>query len=453
MPDIARPTSRLSRVSGRPFPHHYDDSLPEQTITRDDDRQAVNDLHESTQHQRMSNVLEHIKSEGYETPFDFIVQYVEACLDRPEFSPPQKLNSLALRLARLTLTNEMLALTKVPTLRQTAASFTMEQLLSFSLDSFRHQLQTTAPALLSFLGFLVFPSSDTVEVAEPGFETDVYEEEEESQAPSIGELQATTSPRKTRSRRLAVLMATSILLYARNQQINLLPGIMGYFLHCFRTPKRVIECVHRLGVVTGYEFITSGMKSIAKDAKVQLQELAAQFSPIFAFVDNMNFHARVRDQRLQNQAEQQNYTVGYVGLNPHPVGKQMLRREDPTNKLESLNAHHFLPTVNGNLIIYRNHVWPGISKVLETYCRSSLQELGVEPCGYTAIFPLPAEPTKIFTLPAFDKNEAIIDEMTEVLRLVMEALGYTREQLKDRTMLFGGDYLSIRNIRYKSQGG
>jgi hypothetical protein len=82
-----------------------------------------------------------------------------------------------------------------------------------------------------------------------------------------------------------------------------------------------------------------------------------------------------------------------------------------------------------------------------------LQELGVEPCGYTAIFPLPAEPTKIFTLPAFDKNEAIIDEMTEVLRLVMEALGYTREQLKDRTMLFGGDYLSIRNIRYKSQGG
>lgn len=451
MPFIAEPNSRRSKVSGRRFPQHYLDVLPEQIITRDDDIQAINDLRESTRHEHMCNVLEHIESEGYDTPFDFIVEYMETCFHRPNFSPPEKLIVIGLRLASLTFTTEMVALTKIPSLRRPAASFTMEQVLNFSLDSFRNELETTAPTLMSFLKLLVLPSSETSETAEPGFEEDAYDEEDVSQTSSIGELPETTSPRKTRSRLLAILMAMSILLYARNQQINLVPGTMGYFLHCFQTPKRVIECVHRLGVVTGYEFITSGMKSIAEDAKAELKKLAAQLPPMFAFVDNMNFHARVRDQRLDNQAEQQNYTVGYCGLNPYPVEQQMLQREDPTSKLETLHARNLLPT-NANLALYADHVLAGISVVLETYCQPSLQKLGVEPYPYTEMYQLPATPTKVFTLPAFDKNEAIIDEMTEVLRLVMQALGYTREHLIDRTMLFGGDYLTIRNVRYKSQG-
>ena len=63
-------------------------------------------------------------------------------------------------------------------------------------------------------------------------------------------------------------------------------------------------------------------------------------------------------------------------------------------------------------------------------------------------FQLPAEPTKIFTLPAYDKNEALIEEMTEVLRLVMQVVGYSREQLVGRTIFFNGDHLTVRNIRF-----
>jgi hypothetical protein len=54
-----------------------------------------------------------------------------------------------------------------------------------------------------------------------------------------------------------------------------------------------------------------------------------------------------------------------------------------------------------------------------------LRQLGVAACEYQSMWQLPAEPTKIFTLPAYGKNEARIDEMTTVLRLVLEYLGYT----------------------------
>jgi len=161
----------------------------------------------------------------------------------------------------------------------------------------------------------------------------------------------------------------------------------------------------------------------------------------------MNFYARVRDQRLDNRAEMQNYTVGYIGLNPHSTDQHMLLRENPSPKLEILGAEHLLPTKH-NLFAYEQNVWAGISGVLHTYCDSHLRRLGVDPCVYFTIYQLPAEPTKIFTLPAYDKNEAVIDEMAEVLRLVMEALGYTREQVVNRKMFFHGDYLTVRNIRF-----
>jgi len=426
---------------------------------------------ESAKHEGIANIVDLMKVAGYNSPFDFMVEFLEStppdhvkplrewlngdgmpsfiktCTKHAEFRNSDGLNKFAIQLAKLQLTTEMQNLSKSPSLRQPLSEFSTEQICSFSLRQFDDELHGTAPKLLSLLDSLVLRGSNGIDGS---LDLDLEEEsdDEGSQPASIGSLPENIPlPRKSRSRPFAVQMAMSILLYARSQKINFIPGVLGYFLHSFRTPKRVIESLHRLGVCVSYDSVISSMKAVARDCEEELWKLAADFPPLFAYLDNMNYYARVRDQRLDNRAEMQNDTIGYIGLNPHPAGQHMLLRESTEGPLETLCADHLLPTER-NLTIYRQHVWAGISAVLHMYCDPHLRQLGVPPCTYMEIYKLSAEPTKIFTLPAYDKNEAVIDEMTEVLRLVMQALGYTREKLVGRTIFFCGDYLTIRNIRF-----
>jgi hypothetical protein len=141
------------------------------------------------------------------------------------------------------------------------------------------------------------------------------------------------------------------------------------------------------------------MKSVAQDSSVELQKLAQSFAPIFAHVDDMNFFAQVRDQRVDNQAEIQNYTVGYIRLNPPPVGQQPLHREDPTDRLRTLAAEDLIPS-EANLFIYGENCWTSISGVLHTYCGLHLERQGTRPRTYSPMYKLSKKPTKIFTLPA-----------------------------------------------------
>jgi hypothetical protein len=475
--DIAQKDS-LSNVrrtsSGRPFPQKYANDTAQSTITHGDDSRAVGDLEETSKQERIVNLVDQIKAAGFETPFDFFLEFlqctppegteplknwlcgdgmpsfIETCTSHDAFRPSDAFNSLVIRLAKVNFTKEMRKLAKLPSLRQPLASLTFDLVSDFSPERFQNELDATAPTLLSLLESLVLlPARQSTAIRSDLNPESDSEPEEETTSPiqSIGRLpEIAPSPQKSRSRRLAVQMSLSVLLYARSQKCNLIPGLLGYFLHSSRVPKRAIEALHRFGVSVSYESVISGMKSIAADSGVELRKLAATFPPLFAYVDNMNFYARVRDQRLDNQAEMQNYTVGYIGLNPHPPGLQMVRRENPLDRLRTLGAEQLLPS-DENLAIYSQNCWAGISGVLHTYCGPNLELRGARPRSYTAMFKLPKEPTKIFTLPAYDKNEAIIDEMTEVLRLVMQALGYTREQLLNWIIPFCGDYLTVRNIR------
>jgi hypothetical protein len=454
------------------MPAVYANVIPEITITRPDDVRAVEELAESAKHEHISNIVEHIKTAGYDTPFDFILDFlefpppedtkplkewlrgdgitlfIETCTKHSEFRTSDRFNSAILRLAKLEFTKEIQELAKSSSLRRPLSEFSIERVCKSSLDDFGRELHTTAPKFMSILEWVVLPESLHATPSDLDVDSETEWDEDLSRLRSIGTFSKSTGSRhKSRSKRLAALMAMSVLLYARSQKINLIPGVLGYFLHCFRTPKRVIESLHCLGVCVSYDSVTSGMKSVAEDTAAELRKLAADFPPLFAYVDNLNFYARVRDQRLDNRAEMLNYTVGYVGVNPHLPGQQMLIRENPSAKLDTLCADHLLPT-KSSLFLYSKHVWAGISDVLHTYCDSHLSRADNPPRTYLTVFQLAKKPTKIFTLPAYDKNEAVIDEMTEVLRLVMRALGYTREQLLDRTIFFHGDLLTVRNFRF-----
>ena len=63
--------------SGRHFPAKYANVVPESTITRSDDIRAAEELKESTKHENISRVTDYIKHSGYDTPFDFIMEFLE----------------------------------------------------------------------------------------------------------------------------------------------------------------------------------------------------------------------------------------------------------------------------------------------------------------------------------------------------------------------------------------
>ena len=272
--------SRLENIglttSRRPSPGEYLHATPKSAITRPDDDRALDELKESTERKQFKDLVEHISDAGYGTPFDFALaflnsppqkyakvvkkwlrgdglsSFIETCTKHPDFCTSDGLNSIAVGIAKVELTNEIYKLAKSSSLRRPLSEFSIERVCNFSLEAFGHELQTTAPNLLSLLESLVLPQSNANAIQ--GMENDIlhvdldFEDEPDesdelsSQPTSIGPLpvEAIPSPRKTQSRRLAAQIVMSILLYARSQKVNLIPGLLGYFLYCLQTPKSII---------------------------------------------------------------------------------------------------------------------------------------------------------------------------------------------------------------------
>ena len=57
------------------------------------------------------------------------------------------------------------------------------------------------------------------------------------------------------------------------------------------------------------------MKTIAKAAMEVLQRIPAEYPQFWTSKDNMDFMARVRDQRLDHQGALLHYSAGYVAIN------------------------------------------------------------------------------------------------------------------------------------------
>ena len=64
------------------------------------------------------------------------------------------------------------------------------------------------------------------------------------------------------------------------------------------------------------------------------------------------------------------------------------------------------------------------------------------------IYRLPLQKTIIYTFPCFDKNEAIISEVTEILQEMVKQMNLTYDDLKNKKIMHKGDWLTIRNMGY-----
>src|SRR5277367_3499954 len=260
-----------------------------------------------------------------------------------------------------------------------------------------------------------------------------------------------SSAHQIQGRNLMVNTAVTILCYAKSTGVNLFQGHIGYFLYASKTPKRIIEPLHQLGLSVTYESIIQATRAMAEDSAEQLRTQWKFHIPApFSVYDNLNYYARVRDQSLHNQPKMHNYTACYVAYNPQTRLKRMLLNSDILwQKVDELTNFDIMPTI-AMKTRWADAARASINATLFRYLRKDMLKYRknnqpVSPWEVDPIYQLPIQKTAVITLPVFDSNEARVSEITKVVRGITEQMGYTSEELKDYKIVFCGDFLTVRN--------
>src|SRR5579859_4918924 len=252
-------------------------------------------------------------------------------------------------------------------------------------------------------------------------------------------------------RNLMVNTAVAILCYAKSARVNLFQGQIGYFLYASKTPKRVIEPLHQLGLSVTYESIILATRAMAKDSAEQLRKQWKFHVPApFSVFDNLNYYARVRDQGLHNQPKLLNYTCSYVAYNPQTrLKRQLLNSDVLLQKVDDLTNFDIMPTIDMKTR-WAKAARASINTTLFRYLKTAMlkyrkNDQPLSPWEVDPIYQLPIQKTAVITLPVFRNNEAKVSEITTVVRGITEQMGYTSEELQGYKIVFAGDFLTVRN--------
>src|SRR5947199_4398732 len=136
----------------------------------------------------------------------------------------------------------------------------------------------------------------------------------------------------------------SSLCYTRNIRSNLVQMNMGYYLYATKTSKCNIENLHQAGISATYKSITRVLNAVAASCKLGIKQFHNQFPNYWVSFDNMNFYAKVRDERQHNQSQLLHYTAGYITMNPKGRVTKMLTNTDVDfSKAENLTVMDLLP--------------------------------------------------------------------------------------------------------------
>ena len=251
-------------------------------------------------------------------------------------------------------------------------------------------------------------------------------------------------------RNLMVNTALAILCYAKSERVNQFQGHIGYFLYASKTPKRVIEPLHRLGLSVRYESIINATRAMATSASRKLRTWKFQVPAPFAVFDNLNYYFRVRDQGLHNQSEMLNYTVCYVARNPETrLTRQLLNTDVLWQLVDGLTNFDIMPT-EGMKARWTDAARASINTTLFHYLRPAMIKYlkngqPLSPWEVNPVYQLPIQKTAVITLPVFPNNEAKVSEITTVVRGITQQMGYTSEELEGYKIVFTGDFLTVRN--------
>jgi hypothetical protein len=245
-----------------------------------------------------------------------------------------------------------------------------------------------------------------------------------------------------------IVMVAAMLAQVRNPHTNYLQGIFGIFLFASKTPKRIITALNKIGVSTSYKTILRHLKVAATIARNKLMATASKGNAFVAVFDNLTFMARVRDVRLDNLSEFLTWTAGYVLIPPASRSYPMFTHEDiDRTKIAALNLYIFLPTEQDHenlAMAYRAIIGQAVVQFGD-YHKVAIENIN---CDLPTVFRIdPSEAPEILTLPTYDLNEAVRNDMIQIMYSIQRDTGLSDEQCVKNQVLFGGDLMTVDGIR------
>ena len=114
----------------------------------------------------------------------------------------------------------------------------------------------------------------------------------------------------------------------RSRRINVMQGVLTYYLYASKVPKRVITILNRFGITVSYQSLQLALESIASSQLAALKEVCSKNLAIQVSIDNLTIPANVRDERLHNKSNFLNYTAGYVVEPPQSRAMPMFSIND-----------------------------------------------------------------------------------------------------------------------------
>jgi hypothetical protein len=164
-----------------------------------------------------------------------------------------ELNSAICEAARTLYLEEWCALTdneQHQQLRMPLKNFMSEHVASFNVSSLYSGMRSNAPRLFAL--FEGMGTNDVDLVGPDGLDYSAFKHEPEY---------------RRRCRHL--VMAIFIIAALKSRQINVLQGIMSYFMYANRVPKRVVKILHKWGVAVSYSSVSTAVKSLGTSSPVR----------------------------------------------------------------------------------------------------------------------------------------------------------------------------------------
>src|SRR5579859_512775 len=335
---------------------------------------------------------------------------------------------------------------------QPTMTITPETLTTFSLHTLSETMITHAPLLSHLFRRLV--TNDGSET--PKTNQSRQREKEEEEWLESGDEEARLSTEDSVEGKAAWMLrqqagrwvtAFSTLCYAKIRSANLQQQVVGYYLVSANTPKRVLEVLHQPGISVSYDSVVRTMKTIAKASIQILQNIPSEYPGFWFSKDNMDFAARVRDQRLDHQGALMHYCAGYVAINLLGAIPRTLMAEDiDMLRAADISASDILLS-QSDLQWQQNASAFGIYSVLKSYCgesmsyRSSGKDL--DPVKLFTKHQIPIQKTYVHTLPVYARNEAELGQMSDLLRDIMKTLGLPVEMLEGKKIFSNGDLFTV----------
>ena len=314
-------------------------------------------------------------------------------------------------------------------LRVALGNLTPDHIKKFSFSDTHCCMQEDAPNLMSLF-------DDLVNISDRQTETD---------PPNISDPAATE--KRVRKRHRREVMAASILANQTSQRFNLLQGIITYTLYSFKVPKRVITILNHLGVCVSYPSLLVALRNNAKVILSNLRNICTHGEAILISFDNLNRANNVRDQRVFNEGSFTTSTAGYV-VRPHQRYPMLTELDRRYQDVEDLTVRDFLPSLHD-----QSHMQLAFASCIFSTLKSFAHHHSIIMPAMTfpmpQIYPLDAEIcNEITSLRVYDLNEAVINDMIQILYKIESDIGLTAQQRQHNVLSFRGDFLTVRQDRY-----